>query len=234
MPQLFFGPNDAPLSNAEGVRQFLGKPELHWKERFSAFETAHSWFSAEDLPPAIRDILQAEPAFATAQLQKACFEVQTQLDDTGRGPSQTDVLAFLQTRTGILVLGVEGKVNEPFGEFVSDWNDYSPSKLRRLAGLIQKLRLKKSKIIGSLRYQLLHRTVATLLEAEKAGAAEAVMLVQSFSPNDVRADFVDFQNFAAAMGAPVAAPGALSQPIQLDRIPLRLGWTINSMRETLG
>jgi hypothetical protein len=229
MTQLFFGPDGTPLSEPEDVRQFLGKPNLHWKERFSAFETAQSWFAAQDLPPAIRAILQTDPAYVDAQLQKACFEVQTQLDNTGRGPSQTDVLAFLQTRFGIIVLGVEGKVNEPFGQFISDWNNYSPGKLRRLAGLIERLKLQASQAVGGIRYQLLHRTVATLLEAEEAHAAEAVMLIQSFSPDDVRTGFVDFQNFATALGVPIAAPGVLSPPISLPPIRLRLGWTINNM-----
>jgi len=62
--------------------------------------------------------------------------------------------------------------------------------------------------VGSLRYQLLHRTVATLLEADRYGAKEAAMVVQSFSQN--RAGFVDFQAFAAALGTPVEKPGMVS------------------------
>jgi hypothetical protein len=233
MAQIFFGPDGSALSEPEDVRPFLGKPGLHWKERFSAFETAHSWFAVQDLPPAIRAILQSDPAYANAQLLKACFEVQTQLDDTGRGPSQTDVLAFVQAQIGMVVLGIEGKVNEPFGQLVSEWNDYSPGKLRRLAGLIELLSLKASKSIGQLRYQLLHRTVATVLEAEKAGAAQAIMLVQSFSPDDIRTGFADFQRFASILGAAVEGPSLLSKPLQLSQITLRLGWTINRMRQSL-
>jgi hypothetical protein len=231
MAQLLFGPDDSPLSNPEDVRPFLGKPDLHWKVKYSAYETAHSWFAAGDLPPAIRAILQTEPTYADAKLVKACFEKQTQLDDSGRGPSQTDVLAYAEVRSKVVVLGVEGKVNEPFGEFVSEWNDYSPGKLRRLAGLVERLAIEPSKSIGSLRYQLMHRTVATLLEAEKVHAADAVMLVQSFSPNDVRTGFADFQKFATTLGMPVDAPGILSQPLQLPGSRLRLGWTINVMHE---
>jgi hypothetical protein len=204
---------------------------LHWKEKYSAYETAYSWFAAADPPPAIRTILQTETAYTDAKLLKAYFEKQTQLDDSGRGPSQTDVLAFLEVRSKVVVLGIEGKVNEPFGEFVSEWNDYSPGKLRRLAGLVERLAIKPSKSIGTLRYQLMHRTVATMLEAEKAHAADAVMLVQSFSPDDVRTGFGDFQKFAATLGIPIDAPGILSQPLQLPRVRLRLGWTINTMRQ---
>jgi hypothetical protein len=231
MTQLFFGPDDSVLSKPEHVKPFLGKPDLHWKERFSAFETAHSWFAAGDLPPAIRAVLQTDATYANAKLIKAYFEKQTQLDDSGRGPSQTDVLAFLQAKSGIVVLGVEGKVNESFDRLVSEWNDYSPAKLRRLAGIIERLSIRPSKSIGSLRYQLLHRTLAAVLEAERAGAAEAVMLVQSFSPNDIRTGFADFQEFAVALGVPINGPGVLSEPLQLRRVRLRLGWTINRMHQ---
>jgi hypothetical protein len=232
MPQLFFGRDGTALMKPEDVRPFLGKPQLHWKKGFSAFEVAHSWFDAEDLPPAIRALLQTEAAYRDVQLQKAYFEVQTQLDDTGRGPSQTDVLAFLQARSGMIVLGVEGKMNESFGQIVSDWNDYSPGKLRRLAGLVERLRLKPSKAIGDLRYQLIHRTVATILEAVKAGAAEGVMIVQSFSPDDVKTGFADFQRFAATLGVPVAAPGILSESLLLPSFRLRLGWTISNIQQS--
>jgi hypothetical protein len=231
MTALFFSGKGSPLSKPEDVIQLLGKKEKHWKEKYSAYETAHSWFTAQGLlPPSIRAILDTSSILATAKLSKVLFEKQTDLDGLGRGASQTDVLAVLEIKSGLAVVGVEGKVDESFGEIVSDWNNYSPSKLRRLAGLIEHLRLKPSKSVGALRYQLLHRTVATLLEAEKAGAAEAVLLVQSFSPENVKTGFSDFQNFAAAVGAPIANPGQLSQPVELRKVRLRLGWTINKMR----
>jgi Domain of unknown function (DUF6946) len=170
MTALFFSGDGSPLSKPQDVIRLLGKREKHWRERYSAYETAHSWFAAEAqglLPPSIRAILDATPIFASAKLSKAFFEKKTELDNLGRGPSQTDVLAILEIKSGLAVVGVEGKVDESFGRIVSDWNDYSPSKLRRLAGLIARLRLKSSKSVGALRYQLLHRTVATLFEADK-------------------------------------------------------------------
>src|SRR5690606_8420986 len=112
-----------------------------------------------------------------------------ELDDTRRRPSQTDVLALLDIDGQTAVLGVEGKVNESFGPLVMDWNDYSPGKLRRMAALVERLRLKPSTSLGTLRYQLFHRTTATIIEAERAGATEAAMIVQSFSPADVRTGF---------------------------------------------
>jgi hypothetical protein len=222
MDPLFFGTDGSPLSKPEDVRRFLGKPDLHWKKGRSAYETAYSWFTAGDLPNSLRQILNTDPAFANAILQKAFFERQTELDALGR-PSQTDVLALLNTDMGAAVIGVEAKVDETFGPTVVEWDNGSDGKAKRLRGLCERLRL-SSESIGSLRYQLLHRTAATLIEAQHFGAGEAALVVQSFSPGEVRAGFGDFQLFASALGSPVPMPGALSNPLKLGSVRFRLGW----------
>jgi hypothetical protein len=170
-------------------------------------------------------ILESEPTFAGATLLKAFFEKQTALDDLGRGASQTDVLAILRVKSGLAVIAVEGKVSEPFGPIVSDWNDRSADKSKRLAHVCQRLGLRPDDC-GSLRYQLLHRTAAALIEAEEAGAHEAAMIVQSFSQHD--AGLQDFQDFTAALGIAVTNTNTLSPPLSLGTINLRLGWTKNA------
>jgi hypothetical protein len=226
MAQLFFGPDDSPLSRPTDVIKFLGKQERHWSRERSAYQTAHSWFLANGLPPSIGDILKTDSAFSGAVLYKGIFERKTVLDSYGR-ESQTDLLAVLKITTGFAVIGVEAKVDESFGPLVREWNDYSPGKLRRLAGLLERLELKSS-AIGSLRYQLLHRTAATLIEAEAFQAREAAMVVQSFDKN--RAGFADFAAFAEAFGTPIEQPGLLSPPKQACGITIRLGWTENQMQ----
>lgn len=228
MPHLFFDQNEEELFKPEDVKWLLAEPEKQWVEKYSAYETACSWFDAQGLPKSIQSILKTDAILANARLKKAYFEKQTGLEDSKKRPSQTDVLAVVELSSGLGILGIEGKVREPFGEVISEWNDYSPGKLRRLAGLIDHLGLKQSLSIGSLRYQLFHRTVATLLEAERGKITEAAMIVQSFSPEHV--GFKDFQNFALALGTPVAAPGKLSGPIVIRNVRLRLGWTVNTLR----
>jgi hypothetical protein len=225
VPQLFFGPDGSLLYEPEDVIDFLGKGEAHWKEERSAYQAAYSWFIAKGLPPRIQDILKEEPAFDGAVLQKAVFEKKTKLDSYGR-ESQTDVLAYLKTDKGIAVLCIEAKVDESFGPLVHEWNDYGPGKLRRLVGLLDLLEF-KSKPIGTLRYQLFHRTAATLIEAQDAGAREAAMVIQSFDQK--RTGFNDFIAFADAFGTPIPAPGKLSPPRKLGDVTIRLGWTENPM-----
>jgi hypothetical protein len=225
MSHLFFGPDESPLNRPEDVIPYLGKGKEHWKEERSAYQTAYSWFTAKGLPPSVRDLLVRDPAFQGAVLQKAAFEKKTKLDLHGR-ESQTDVLAYLEIDKEIAVVGVEAKVDEGFGPLVRDWNDCGTGKLRRLVGLLDGLEF-KSALIGTLRYQLFHRTAATLIEARDAGAPKAAMVVQSF--DDRRAGFEDFVAFADAFGTPTATPNQLSPPKRLGDVTIRLGWSDNPM-----
>ncbi len=192
----------------------------HWKKGRSACEVAKSWFAAGDVPPAVRAVLATDSACGDVRLVEAFFEKRTELDSLGR-PSQTDVLALLSTRSGYSVLGVEGKVDETFGPTIGEWDDGSSGKKLRLARLIDRVGLRESSA-APLRYQLLHRTVATLLEADRYGAKDAYMVVQSFSSE--RAGFCDFQAFAEALGIPIEKPGMTSQLLDCRGVRIRIGW----------
>jgi hypothetical protein len=138
-------------------------------------------------------------------------------------------MAYLKTESGAAVLGIEAKVNESFGPLVREWNDYGTGKLRRLVGLLDRLKF-RSMPIGDLRYQLFHRTVATLIEADIVGALDAAMIVQSF--DDKQTGFKDFIAFADAFGTPISLPGKLSPPKKLGKVTIRLGWTENPLYST--
>lgn len=224
-----FGRDGVALARAEDVIPLLGMPS-HWREGRSAYETAHSWFDcAGSLPPAIASLLATDPAFAGATLVRATFEKQTPLDDFGR-PSQTDVLAEVVTPSGPAVLAVEAKVDETFGPTVAEWqaND-TPGRRARLAGLVARLGLVPD-AVANLRYQLLHRSAAALIEAEAKGIGDAVLVVQSFSAPELRAGFPDFRTFTAAMGANVEESGRLSLPLDRAGIRLRFGWAQDAIR----
>jgi hypothetical protein len=81
-------------------------------------------------------------------------------------------------------------------------------------------------------YQLFHRTCAAIYEAKRFGYKRAVMLVHSFAqlppPPALPACFSDFSDFASAIGMPVAKPGTISAPKQLDHIEVRLAWVSDS------
>ncbi len=208
-----------PLHEPEDARQYLAKPKIQWKTGYSAKELAKSWIGAQDIPSPVRSVLATCPDYRGATLIEGFFERKTSLRSPGRD-SQTDLLVFAQTSSGVKVIGVEGKRDEPFGELVSDWNK-SAGKQGRLEVLCSYLELDPADS-GDLRYQLFHRTVATLFEAEAAEAREALMLVHSFSPGDT--SFDDFHAFTAALDIPVETTNTIGPARTLNGMVLRFGW----------
>jgi hypothetical protein len=76
--------------------------------------------------------------------------------------------------------------------------------------------------ILDVRYQLLHRTAAAILEAQRFAAHHALMLVHSFSAEDALLD--DYQAFAQRMGARDADADAIVVVGERGGIPLYLSW----------
>jgi hypothetical protein len=217
-----------PLLKAEDVIPHLGKP-THWKQGRSAKAIADSWFRANGLPPAVRNVIDQSPELQGAELIDAWLERATDLQDGRATASQTDLLAVLGVNDELVVLGVEGKVTESFGPLVSEWlADGSEGKARRLQSLCEVLDLNPD-IVGNLRYQLFHRTVAAILEAKRYRSAKAVMLVHSFCPDATGlSDYVAFFN---AVGIYNLRRDQLSEPITLGHIRFWTGWASDDCPE---
>lgn len=208
------------IERPEEVIPRLGKPTLHWKVGRSAHALANRWVAANNFPPRVKKLLDGDPEYRTARLVSGFFERDTDLGSAGR-PSQTDLLVLASLGTGLAIIGVEGKVDEPFGDFVSRWHDGSPGRSTRLAGLCRTLGLDPQQC-NKLRYQLLHRCAAAIYEAHAFHCRHALMLVHSFSP--AHACFDDFRTFSHAIGLPVDEPDKLSAAKMLDSVSFRLGW----------
>ena len=207
-----------PIEQADEVIPRLGKP-THWKPGRSAHSLATSWVRANGFPPRVADVLARDRDYHDARFISGTFDRQTRLLSAGN-PSQTDLLVLAAIDGSLVVIGVEGKVDEPFGETVDTWDDRSPGKTRRLAGLCRTLSIDPANC-RALRYQLLHRCAAAIYEAHNFCSRQALMLVHSFSPT--HACFEDFKNFATAVGMLVEAPDRLSEARTLERVSFRLG-----------
>jgi hypothetical protein len=96
----------------------------------------------------------------------------------------------------------------------------SAGKLKRLTYLCQMLGVDEEAMLP-LRYQLLHRTVSAVIEAERFNAPHALMLVHSFSPTCE--SFVDYEGFATALGV-AAEPNAIAYVGGRAGVELYLGW----------
>lgn len=95
-----------------------------------------------------------------------------------------------------------------------------PGKNDRLEFLLKRLGL-KSMPPGTIRYQLMHRTVSALIVAEQYRAAAAVMIVHSFSP--ARAGYEDYVEFSKLFGAR-AEIGEVASLGAAGGIPLFVAW----------
>jgi len=207
------GPND--------WRRLLADPSLHWAIGRSARTLANAWEAADGLPPEIHNALAAihpEP-----RLLLAIPEHKTPLPG-GRRESQSDIFALIGSDNGLIAATIEGKVDEPFGPRVADWNpDGSPGKRERFDYLCRILGINSCP--PDLHYQLLHRTASALIEAERYGTPHAAMVVHSFSPD--RRWFDAYAKFVEVLAGPVDAtrPQRLSMP---DDRSLTLAWCSGS------
>ena len=153
---------------------------------------------------------------------EAWLERETDLQDGRATPSQTDLLALLGIGGKLAVLGIEAKVDESFGQYVSEWIEGgSEGKAQRLAKLCALFKLEPA-AVGHLRYQLFHRTAAAVLEAKRFRADKAILIVQSFCPKST--GLRDARAFFQAIGMHGLEPGILLGPGEYDGVELWVGW----------
>ena len=188
-----------PATKPEDWQQLLADPEKHWRKGYSARTLAHCWQEANGLfPSEVQAVLSQSPELADLEMLLAIPEHQVHLPG-GRRPSQNDVWVLARTTDALVSIAVEGKVSEAFGPTVGEWLlDQSPGKEERLRFLCGKLDLDYPPP-NNIRYQLIHRTVSALIEAEQFHAKHAVMIVHSFSQEDKWFD--DYERFLSLFGA---------------------------------
>lgn len=218
-----------PSKSGSDWQRLLGKPDLHWKKGYSAMSTASCWEEASPLLPGeIRELFDStnDPALTGLELLAAIPEWEVPLPGGDR-PSQTDVLALARNSTGLVVIGVEAKVDEPFGPLLgTERKSASPGKLERIRYLEAELE-REVPFADSIHYQLLHRTVSALVTARAFHAQTAVMLVHSFSPTAKWRG--NFDTFCAALNTRPVVEGLLEANLA-SRPRLLLGWCAGDAR----
>jgi hypothetical protein len=222
------------IERPEEIIPRLGKQELHWKKGRSAFELSTAWMQATGIPETVRKTIEQAAQWRDAKFLEGMFERETKLPGRGR-PSQTDLLAIVALQDGNAIIGVEGKVDEPFGPLTEAWLREAKDQNRqeRLNGLCSTLGIEQE-VVSGLYYQLLHRTCATIYEARRFGYRRALMLVHSFaqsSETSSPACFAEFSAFSKALQMPVLRPGSISAPKVCEGIEARLAW-VNDIPST--
>lgn len=212
-----------PISSPEEWKNLLADPEKQWRTGYSARTLAYCWLASDSIPAELVSLFATSEAPALRRIHPliAIPEHQVPLPPAAGHPSQNDVFVLARADDGALVsMTVEGKVSESFDKTVGEWKKPgSAGKRERLAFLAVKLGL--DEVPDHIRYQLLHRTVSAILEAERFCARHAVMVVQSFSPSDEWFD--DYAQFLAMFGVQ-GQVGQLVKLRQLGPINLCAGW----------
>lgn len=216
-----------PSQSGSDWQRLLGKPKLHWKKGRSAMSAAACWEAADPhLPAEIVAALESanDPALAGLELLAAIPEWEVALPG-GETASQTDVMAISRNAQGLVILGVEAKVDETFGPTLEEKKaGASKGQLDRIAFLERELG-RDQPFPGRVRYQLLHRAASALLTARAFHAPVAVMLVHSFCPNSTwRADF---SAFCDALKSRALSSDMFEAP-RMDGSRLILGWCSGS------
>ncbi|MEK5175472.1 hypothetical protein NST63_19945 [Heyndrickxia sp. FSL W8-0496] len=215
----FFIPSRGPLS----WRESLADSDKQWKKGYSAYELAHCWEEATNLPSCVDTIFkQSEfPLFHDVEVLLAFPEYKVPLPG-GNASSQNDLYVLAKSNNELLTIMVEGKVSEPFGKTVENWLGKSPSdgKQKRLESLLNILGLHKESV-GNIRYQLLHRASSAVLEARKVNARHSLMLVHSFS--ETRKWFEDYVNFVKLFNFSPNKDGIVG-PVELNGVNMYFGW----------
>lgn len=215
-----------PTKTADDWKELLADKNKHWVENKSAYELAHNWESAAQrergLPEPVAVLLDGHDATHDARLLLALPEHKVAVE--GRGfPSQTDLWALLRGPHGLISLAVEGKAGEPFGEIVQKWlgEPEGENRKARLTALCDTLNITIEEA-KPLRYQLLHRAVSAILEANRFTASTAILLVQSFSGAE---GLKDFKNFATCLGADVTnIETSLVRAKKVNQVEFYLAW----------
>lgn len=212
-----------PTQSGTDWQRLLAKPKLHWKKGRSAMSAAACWEQNHPrLPPEISALLDSsnDPALSNLDLLLAIPEWAVALpgDETS---SKTDVMAICRNDAGLVIVGVEAKMDETFGPTLAEKKAKATSgQLERIAFLEKELG-RTSPCGDEIRYQLLHRTVSALLTARAFHAPVAVMLVQSFSPMSKWNE--DFAAFCAAHACNQLAPN-LFEVLGVTGPRLIVGW----------
>jgi hypothetical protein len=214
----------APTAGLATWKARLADPDTQWARTKSAFETAVFWehgaMQPRGLHPQLIALLEQEQSLQGCELVASFPEHRVHLPD-GAPISRADVWAIVRTYAGLVSLAVDGIAGERFAESIGEWRKgASTGKDERLAFLCDHLGLTKAPS-DAIRYELLHRTVSALLEAERTGAPIAAMIVISFTDDSRSKD--DFGAFASCLGQSLS-PGQIRRMPTVQPRPLFLGW----------
>jgi hypothetical protein len=176
-----------PITSVEawGTRAPPASAE-HWVDGRSAKELAKAWITGAG-PAALRHLLDGDAQLRDLAIYHAIAEEQTSFDQWPGGRRNHDLLIRGAVAAGQIVVGIEAKADESFGQTVGSYAKAAAAKRHsgkatnaseRLAGLLVDVAgasLQQRPELATLRYQLLTGIAGTLAAAVEGEHAAFVV-----------------------------------------------------------
>jgi hypothetical protein len=164
--------------------------EKHWKDGRSAKELAKAWIRGTG-PTDLARLLDLQPQTSSVMFQSAVAEEQIAFDRFPGGKRNHDLLIRGTTKGGQVVVGLEAKADERFGQTVKRYladglalrqrgkTTNAPERLSDLLRGVADTNLDRTPDFGDLRYQLFSGVAGTLAATEPGQIA--VFVVHEFA-----------------------------------------------------
>ena len=223
------------------------KSEGHWVDGRSAKELARAWCGENGpaVPDEVVAALRSHPDLASLRIVEMTPEARIRFDTRRGEPRNADLAGFAEDGDGRVVIHVEGKVDETFGQRVADVREAAEAvrESGKATGAVDRVDDLVAALVppaalasaSNLRYQLLTAAAAALADARKRGAKKAVLLVHEFDtektdPAKRAANAADLDTFANVLSSgrfsmvtagqaigPITGPGTplVDSPAQL-------------------
>ncbi|MEG2198146.1 MAG: hypothetical protein RRY26_11935 [Cellulosilyticaceae bacterium] len=184
----------------EDWSRLVANKKLHWKVGYSAKSLANAWEASEGFPSEVKVVFKAsqDQCINNLELLYAFPEYNVKLPG-GNRDSQNDLYVLARSDKEYMCIMVEGKKEESFGDRVEKWVETASDGWQnvRLQYILHKLDLVEKRV-KNIRYQLLHRTLSALLEAEYVKADKCMVMIYSFSEHAT--NFKDYEEFVQLFG----------------------------------
>ncbi len=243
-----YGPDRQPIESLDDWRDHAppAQRQRHWKDGRSAKELARRWVRGQ-IPPEIRDLLNTQPAFHGFRPVKALAETRTPLDQRRGNTRNHDLLVVGRVEGETVLLDVEGKTDEPFGETITQRLSKAAANPRsratdRVRDLCAAVLGAPPDAVGHLRYQLLHAIAAAVQAAVGQGASRVAWIVHEFhSPaldkRKLARNAADLTAFTRHLGGTDVQPGILVGPLHLQGagqppVDLYIGKAVHELTST--
>lgn len=168
--------------------------EKQWKDGRSAKELAKDWIKNKG--KRLEILLDSFDDFEGIIFKMAAPEYESKFDKYKGKGRKHDLLVLAEDGKGDILISIEAKVDEPFGEIIKDY--YLNKVAARINGISTRAPDRIESLLANvfnrnvnteafnLRYQLLHSIAGTVAESNKRNISRAIFIVNTFYSKDTQ------------------------------------------------